>query len=332
MNLFLFAKNCPPATCRTRRLSAWAWTLGLLLPASLPAQTTMDDQDVVELPPFEVYTSEDRGYRATSSFAGGRISTPLRDTAASISVMTGEFIRDIGAANFLEAAKWAPNAVSEQEVSGRSPYNDYSIRFRGMDLGFQSRNYVIWYINSDAYNTERIDFSRGPNSLVFGDAGAGGIANVSSIQARGTGKSKINAQYSSFGGFRTTVDTDLKVNDSLSVRGAAVYQKFDDWRSVGHDERYGVFLTATYKLMEKMTLRAEIEYGEVSRLITFGALDAYSNWDGSTTVSAAFPSNNNPYSGKGITRQGDRLVFTPGREDQGVVNWVGWGAVSGTFR
>src|SRR5687767_13131668 len=54
-----------------------------------------NDEDVVILSPFVVDASQDQGYRATSTLAGSRINTNLRDVAQSITVVTKEFMTDL---------------------------------------------------------------------------------------------------------------------------------------------------------------------------------------------------------------------------------------------
>lgn len=297
--------------------------------AQMPNDADAPGETVFELSPFEVNVSNDRGYTATSSLAGGRLRSELRDTAASVSVLTGEFLNDIGATNFLDAATWAPNAVPVEEVSGASLYNDYSVQFRSLGAGFQSRNYFRWYVNSDSYNTDRIEFARGPNSLVFGDAGVGGIANVSSMQAQGTGVTNAQLQHNSYGGFRATFDSDIRINDKLAVRAAGVYQRYDDWRDVGEINRDGAFLTATYRPTNRTMIRAEAEWGQSDRLISFGILENYSAWDGETFVDGPLDPGN-----FGVFRRenSDRLVFNSATPEAGIQNWKTFGATFGTFR
>ncbi|MDG2168614.1 MAG: hypothetical protein P8L44_11905 [Opitutales bacterium] len=54
-------------------------------------------EEVFELSPFAVDASGDTGYRATSTIAGSRLNTQLRDVAASVTVLTDEFLDDLGA-------------------------------------------------------------------------------------------------------------------------------------------------------------------------------------------------------------------------------------------
>ena len=74
------------------------------LVAPVMAQTTTpagakkaEAEEVMVLSPFEVKAEEDNGYVATETLAGTRIRTDLKDVASAISVVTKEFMRDIGA-------------------------------------------------------------------------------------------------------------------------------------------------------------------------------------------------------------------------------------------
>ena len=56
-----------------------------------------EEEDVFGLSPFTVEGGADAGYRATSTLAGTRIRTDLRDVGSAISVVTAEFLSDMGA-------------------------------------------------------------------------------------------------------------------------------------------------------------------------------------------------------------------------------------------
>src|SRR5690606_17408227 len=93
-----------------RTLLTAAAGLPFVLAGSLPAQsapsnsTTADTAgETIELSPFVVSSDTDTGWVASNSLAGSRLNTPLRDTGASISVLTSEFIQDLGAIDVSEA-------------------------------------------------------------------------------------------------------------------------------------------------------------------------------------------------------------------------------------
>src|SRR5688572_15583200 len=80
-----------PLRSSTKRVALFIFLLGAV--ASSPAQTVpvpppspSPNGDTVVLSPFTVTETEDTGYVATSSLAGTRIKTDLRDLAGSISV------------------------------------------------------------------------------------------------------------------------------------------------------------------------------------------------------------------------------------------------------
>ena len=87
----------------------------------LPAQTTApaeskeepEDEPIV-LSPFQVDSTQDHGYQATSTLAGTRIRTNLADVGSAISVLTKEMITDLGGHNNESVLAYAVNT----EVAG----------------------------------------------------------------------------------------------------------------------------------------------------------------------------------------------------------------------
>jgi outer membrane receptor protein involved in Fe transport len=146
--------------------------------SALHAQTTPPDSAAREEPavlsPFEVRTDRDVGYVATSSLAGGRTEMSLKQTAAAISVFTREFLDDIAADSLVGVAEWGLNMIPKAD-GNTSLQGEYNVNFRGLGNSFPSRNYFVWYVDSDSYVTERYEFARGPNSVLFGDGNVGGI-------------------------------------------------------------------------------------------------------------------------------------------------------------
>src|SRR5688572_26991191 len=100
--------------------------------ASSTAAAAANKDAVVTLSPFEVNTDRDTGYQAVSSLAGGRIDTALDRTPAAISILTREFLDDIAANNFVDAAVWSPNSFL---VAPTSDFSDYRVDFRSANTG-----------------------------------------------------------------------------------------------------------------------------------------------------------------------------------------------------
>ena len=76
---------------------------------NLLAQNGEDDPKIFDLSPFTVSENESVGYAATSTLAGTRIKTDLKDLGAAISVVTEEFMEDVGATDALSLLSYTAN-------------------------------------------------------------------------------------------------------------------------------------------------------------------------------------------------------------------------------
>lgn len=119
----------------------------------------------IQLPPFETVASNDRGYAASSAVSGTRLNLPLIDLPANVSVMTNEFIEDLG----------------EIDVRSVFRYNAASSGFGGTTL----RGFTSLTKNVDGFRVEgrtvvaskqieRVEILKGPSGVLYGGAGAPG--------------------------------------------------------------------------------------------------------------------------------------------------------------
>lgn len=307
---------------------------GVALAAPATAQDQPADNSVIELSPFYVDPADDDGYLAASSLAGGRLNTPLADLASSVSVMTRQLLDDLAVTDFAEATRWMPSAVPRDIISGPDAFADYAVSVRGFPSGFMYRNYFISYVNPDSYVTERVESSRGPNALVFGDTKAGGAMNVMTKQARlGSSINRASYRYNSEGGpGRLEFDVNLPVlSDQLAIRVSGLVSEEDfHWDYTGI-EKEGLYGTLTYRPFASTTIRIDAEYAHTFRS-NFGVLmfDGLSLWDGTAEYSGAI--SGAPIAG--TSRQNGTaskyLVYSPGSPSLGVVNFFGYGNTVGS--
>src|SRR3954470_23717266 len=73
--------------------------VGIFAQAAATSEKTAaaTEDKVIELTPFEVRSDLDTGYLGMDTASGSRLNTKLRDTPASISVFTAEFLNDMAA-------------------------------------------------------------------------------------------------------------------------------------------------------------------------------------------------------------------------------------------
>jgi len=232
----------------------------------------IERNETVELSPFTVTADEDVGYLAGNSLAGSRLNTRLKDTAASISVMTEEFIRDVGAYDISEALVYANNLQLNQDDEGAfgdSPGGNPTIelpqtyRVRGIPATV-ARNYFKWVNPTDTYNLERLEDSRGPNSILFGIGSAGGVINMATKQPKlFKSATRLGGGLGSHDSWRGTIDhNQVLLKDKLAVRVNAVWNRTNSFRHYAFRESRQVDLSAKYQLTKTTSIRAEFEHGE----------------------------------------------------------------------
>jgi outer membrane receptor protein involved in Fe transport len=283
---------------RSRLIPLLALAASLLLTGNLPAQAAPDasrapgaaetagsDSDTVVLSPFEVRSDQDHGYLATSAQSGTRLRSDLKDIAASVSVVTKDFMNDIGARNLEDLLPYtlgtevdglSGNYANASVVSASGGFEvNYegvfqnvtpSTRVRGLTSADSTRDFFLTNVPLDSYNVERVEISRGPNAMLFGNGSPGGIINSSLIRAE-THKNKTSLQYriDQYGSSRASIDhNQVLIPDKLALRLAAVYDQAYYQIEEADNETHRAFLTGTYRPFHGTTIKASTEWGQIN--------------------------------------------------------------------
>jgi outer membrane receptor protein involved in Fe transport len=248
------------------------------------------EQEIISLSPFTVQASGEVGYRATSTLAGSKLNTPLRDLGAPISVLTSELLRDLGATDAGTAFLFATN----MEVAGvhgnftggsiqgasyntsavrREPQNEGQ-RVRGLGRASLTRGFFLTDIPFDSYNIERVTISRGPNSLLFGIGEVGGVVDHEVKQAgleRTRGEAGV--RFGARGSRRDTAEYNLVLAPqrlALLVSAVNDLHEHEQRPAFTEDRRMYAALQAVLRpgnrgaALGRTTLRANIEHGRIS--------------------------------------------------------------------
>jgi outer membrane receptor protein involved in Fe transport len=324
--------NLPPRLLLTPALPA------LFVLASLPsaAQQVRPDatagadarDEVVMMSVFNVNTEKDDGYIASETLVGGRINTEVLMTPSDITILTREFLNDVAAETYMDTAQWLTSAEVTPRDIGVPVDNGDRVSFRGMAATYPTRNYFRYQTNIDGFVVERLENARGPNSLLYGDAVAGGIINFSTKQAYINRKIKnVQLRLDSEGSLRATADFNITLGRKAAVRVNLLANEGKNWISTYLNNRYGAQIAAKYRLSRNTEIMVEAEGGNWRQNYTpASAGDYMSSWDRKTVITSTTSSY-----GKGITRYGtDHLTFMPNYDELGVINGKGWGVTQGT--
>jgi hypothetical protein len=288
-----------------------------LLVSPLVAQTTAPaanapadkkEDDIINLSPFVITPDEDEGYRATSTLAGTRIKSDLKDIASSISVVTEEFLRDLAAKNTESLLVYTLGT----EVGGLSgnfggvgdgptPVEAGALlrpnaltRVRGLSAADNTRDFFLTDIPWDAYIVDRVDLQRGPNAILFGLGKPGGIINAGVDQAVFKNQYSVQTRVGSFGTYRGSFDFNhVILPGELAVRIEGLYDKTRYRQDPAYNRDGRMFGALKYEPKwlarngMKTSLRANYEKGDIdaNRPRTLPPGDRISTWflDGTTT-------------------------------------------------
>jgi outer membrane receptor protein involved in Fe transport len=281
-----------------------------------PGVRVPGSEETLVLSPFEVSTARDTGYVASTSLAGRRINAELWTTPAAISVMTKEFIEDTGALDVKSVLDYSLNASFDYgDVTGASSaHSDFgALQIRGFRDAQLGRNYFLWRLNSDRFNVERLDFSRGPNSVLYGQGSPGGIVNTSTKRARiGRDGEAVTLPIGSFDDYRGEIDVERTLaKDKLAARLNLMYQDRQGYREFEQSQRSGAAFAATWKPFKSTEIRLDGEYGDINQVVAlpWPAHELYDAWvrsgsQPSVTYGQAVP-------GTGAVAQANRVVWNP---------------------
>lgn len=292
---------------------------------TMPAASKPDE--AIVLSPFTVNTDRDTGFVAATSLAGGRLASDLADTPAAYSVLTREFIDALSITDLATAIEWTVNTNASND-NGAIQFSQVTNLFtlsRGVTAGTPQRNFFPLSVNFDSYNLDRYDFSRGPNSILFGTGALGGSANVVTKQARFDKSARtLTTSVGSWSNYRATVDINEPVGQRAAVRANAVWQDSRGWRDHDFTKIKAASLTGALKLTPSTTLRIDGEYGETSRQNSVTTIaDGFAGWDGRTTFSAPLTTTPATANATGISRNATAgyYVFSPASGYAGVMNF-----------
>ncbi|KQP96083.1 TonB-dependent receptor [Methylobacterium sp. Leaf117] len=199
-------------------------------------------------------------YLTTRMRTATKTDTPLLDTPQSVTVVTQQQIRDQGIQSIADAIRYVPGVVAHQGEGNR---DDVVIRGQRSNADFfvnGIRDDAQYF--RDLYNVQRIEVLKGPNAMIFGRGGGGGVINRVLKEADGVPLREVVALGGAYGTKRVAVDLSDRVGDSDSVffRLNAMFEDSGTYRDFVDLRRYGINPTLTVLLGPATTLKLSYEY------------------------------------------------------------------------
>ena len=216
------------------RTSVLALTAALAAPAfaeAMEAAAAPGDSTIV-------VTGQRPEYGAAETCTATRTCTEVQDVPQSLSVISESQIEDQALRSIADVLMYVPGATP-----GTGEGNRDQITLRGnnttADFFVNGVRDDVQYFR-DLYNSERIEVLRGPNAMIFGRGGGGGVVNRVTKRSGFNPYREFAVQGDSEGGFRLTGDLDQPFGESAGLRLNGVYENGESFRRHVELERYGV--------------------------------------------------------------------------------------------
>jgi catecholate siderophore receptor len=196
-------------------------------------------------------------HEATGIDTATRTYTPLRNVPQAITVVTRAMIAEQSMQSLADVVRYVPGVGMAQGEGNR----DAAV-FRGNsstgDFFVDGVRDDVQYFR-DLYNVERVEALNGPNAMIFGRGGAGGVINRTTRQANWATAREATVQVGSFENRRAMFDVGDRVGNRAAVRATAMYENSGSYRDGVGLERYGINPTVAFALGSGTILRAGYE-------------------------------------------------------------------------
>ena len=194
---------------------------------------------------------------------------PVLDVPQTVSIVTDEDILKQGFRQIGDIVRYTPGVNTSQGEGHRD-----AVVFRGVRSTadfFQDgvRDDVQYY--RSLYNVEQVEILRGPNALLFGRGGTGGVIN------RVTKKAVMDQQFGSvdfgmdsFGANDLALDYNMQGSGNAAFRFMMHSDSLENHRDHYDGDRLGINPTMKLKLSDRTTLDLSYEHADHERYIDRG--------------------------------------------------------------
>ena len=213
-------------------------------------------------------------YATRQARSATKTETPLLDVPQAVTVVTDKLIADQAMSSLADTFRYMPGiGVAQGEGNRDTPV------LRGnsstADFFVDGIRDDVQYIR-DVYNLDRVEALKGPNAMVFGRGGSGGVINRVTRQADGEHHGSGSLQFGSGDRRRGTVDVgDAIGNGNAGFRVNAMVEDSRSFRDGYEQERYGINPTLGIDLGPRTRLQLSYERFHDERVADRGVPSLY---------------------------------------------------------
>src|SRR5690348_10423036 len=225
------------------RLFACAFATALLCTAApaCAAEAAADGAVAAEQADI-VITGQHIPYGVKVTSTATKTNTDIKNVPQALTIVSSAQIGDQQLRSVAEMLNFVPGA---SYGSGEGNRDQIVLRGNSSTADFfvdGVRDDVQYF--RDFYNVDRVEVLKGPNAMIFGRGGGGGILNRVLKRPTLTESRAFTASADNWGDFRLTGDVDQPLSPTFGVRLNAMVEGGDTFRHRSDLHRYGINPTA----------------------------------------------------------------------------------------
>jgi len=228
------------------------------VPSSSSSAARSETEETVILSPFEISAHQPARYQAADAASGGRIRTNILNTPSSVTVLTGEFLEDVGSSRFRDAAKYVAGVSESTIPNGQDRVNIRGFQTQGRRIdGFST----FAQSNYDSAAVERIEIIKGPDSVLQPAGVPGGTINLVTKRPQFVQGGYVKAQVGQYDANRVETDvTGPFANGHLAYRVVAAAQDSEGYVKRSYRESLLVSPSLSWRIAPQSLLTLRYEY------------------------------------------------------------------------
>ena len=194
---------------------------------------------------------------------------PVLDVPQTVSIITDDDIRKQGFREIGDIIRYTPGVNTSQGEGHRDAVVFRGVRSTADFFQDGNRDDVQYY--RSLYNVEQVEVLRGPNALLFGRGGTGGVINrVSKKAVLGERFGSVDFGLDSFGANDLVLDYNVQNGKNSALRFMMHSDALDNHRDYYDGDRLGINPTLKVKISNRTTLDISYEHADHERYIDRG--------------------------------------------------------------
>jgi iron complex outermembrane receptor protein len=212
------------------------FALGAQAASAQTAAPETKKEDVVTLPTFTITETPSNPYVSKQALSSSRVAMDIQDIPQSISVVTGEFLKDSMSFRMLDAAKYVTPVTESTLPTGGDRYTirGFQVSHEFVD-GMEISGADGYSASLMSYNIERIEIIKGPNAILVPGGAAGGQMNPITKSPIMKDQASATLELAQYKGNAFSFDVNRIISQEKGIAGRLVAAV---WKNNGYSKNY----------------------------------------------------------------------------------------------